>query len=435
MSSSAMTSAQNAELRDFVSNPVQTFIDDAQYLIKKGLNNSVSFIKEFNEFHKSRNCSTLQMLSRDLYDELIKVYNQYILGNGLFIKSLMKFPLNEYQSFCFNILTRNPQKYDNHWYTYISNYIFDKYDEDIKEIELEELKFIYAYYNEALSRRIKKLVGKVPKITPTFPENLDTKLIDSFIKIGENIKYQCKGFFDNELLYMLCGIAIVDGINRMKSGEFNTFYSLFKFVKSYLQLWQFNKIFEFKFGDNHNLVTHIKSKGNYVKRYKMCEKYFDWNNLTSDSKTKLKVDKLQDSVYIETKLTTQEITEIWSELETLFKKEDSEKDIYYVYLTSQLLTRSTCLSALIILNILYYTRYGKFIKTKKDEQLDWFAISVDREKFKEEFSNYVDFVYSGSKDPYVDVVTIESIPEISKMKVSDVLTYTHYYVASRMSKV
>lgn len=423
-------------------NHVQSFIDDAQYLIRKGLNNSVSFIKEFNEFHKSRNCSTLQMLSRDLYDELIKVYNQYILCNGLFIKSLMKFPLNEYQSFCFNILTRNPQKYDNHWYTYISNYIFDKYDEDIKEIELEELKFIYAYYNEALSRRIKKLVGKVPKITPTFPENLDPKLIDSFIKIGENVKYQCKGFFDNELLYMLCGIAIVDGINRMKSGEFNTFYSLFKFVKSYLQLWQFNKIFEFKFGENHNLVTYIKSKGNYVKRYKMCEKYFDLNNPSSDvadkaaccaSKTKLKVDKLQDSVYIETKLSTQEIAEIWSELENLFK-EGSEKDIYYVYLTSQLLTRSTCLSALIILNILYYCNKSngtevpealkkpKFVKTKKDEQLDWFAISVDREKFKEEFSNYT------------EEIIVESIPNIPKMKVSDVLTYTNYYVASRMSK-
>lgn len=405
-------------------NTVQTFIDDAQYLIRKGLNNSVSFIKEFNEFHKSRNCSTLQMLSKDLYDELIKVYNQYVLSNGLFIKSLMKFPLNEYQSFCFNILTRNPQKYDNHWYTYISNYIFDKYDEDIKEIELEELKFIYAYYNEALSRRIKKLVGKVPKITPEFTStNFDKSLIDSFIKIGENIKYQCKGFFDNELLYMLCGIAIVDGINRMKSGEFNTFYSLFKFVKSYLQLWQFNKIFEFKFGDNHNLVTHIKSKGNYVKRYKMCEKYFDQNSHNSSSKTKLKIDKLQDSVYIETKLTSQEITEIWSELENLFKLGSNELNIYYVYLTSQLLTRSTCLSALIILNILYYCRQNKFVKTKKDEQLDWFAISVDKEKFKEEFNNYT------------EEIVVESVPEINKMKVSDVLTYTHYYIASRMSKV
>lgn len=421
-----MSSLQENPVRNESSsaifNGVQSFIDDAQYLIRKGLNNSVSFIKEFNEFHKSRNCSTLQMLSRDLYDELIKVYNQYVLSNGLFIKSLMKFPLNEYQSFCFNILTRNPQKYDNHWYTYISNYIFDKYDEDIKEIELEELKFIYAYYNEALSRRIKKLVGKVPKITSTFPDNFNPSLIDTFIKIGENIKYQCKGFFDNELLYMLCGIAIVDGINRMKSGEFNTFYSLFKFVKSYLQLWQFNKIFEFKFGDNHNLVTHIKSKGNYVKRYKMCEKYFsDTKQNSNTSKTKLKVDKLQDSVYIETKLTTQEITEIWSELESLFKQGSKELDIYYVYLTSQLLTRSTCLSALIILNILYYCNKSKFVKTKKDEQLDWFAISVDREKFKEEFSNYA------------DEVVVDSIPNIPKMKVSDVLTYTHYYVASKMS--
>lgn len=403
--------------------PAQDIIDDAQYLIKKGVNNSVSFINEFNEFRKTRNFASLQQLSKDLFDELIKTYNQFILSNGLFIKSLFKFTFNEHQSFCFNILCRNPQKYQNHWYTYISNYIFGKYNEDIKEIELEDLKFIQSYYNESLSRKVKKYIGDVPKITLNETPNLDPKMFDLLIKIGENIKYDVKGFFDNELLYLLCGLCIVDGINRMRHKCFDSFYSLFKFVKSYLQLWQFNKIFEFKFGDSHNLVTHIKSKGNYVKRYKPCEKYFvDYTDVNT-VKTKYKVDKIQDSIYIETKLTKQEINDIWVTLETLFKDENrKEIDLYYFYVTSQLLTRSTCLSALIILNILWYKRYNKFIKIKKNEQLDWFAISVDLNKFKEDFNKYT------------DEVTFEEVPKIDKMKVSDVLNYTHTYIARSLNK-
>lgn len=406
-----------------IYNPAQEIIDDAQYLIKKGVNNSVSFINEFNEFRKSRNFNSLQQMSKDLFDELIKTYNQFILSNGLFVKSLFKFTFNEHQSFCFNILCRNPQKYQNHWYTYISNYIFGKYDDDIKEIELEDLKCIQSYYNESLSRKIKKYVGDIPKITanPDSP-NMDPKLVNSFIKIGENIKYDVKGFYDNELLYLLCGLCIVDGINRMRHKCFDSFYSLFKFVKSYLQLWQLNKIFEFKFGDSHNLVTHIKSKGNYVKRYKTCEKYFvDWTDKNT-SKTKYKVDKIQDTIYIETKLTKQEINDIWKTLETLYKEENKELDLYYFYVTSQLLTRSTCLSALIILNILWYNRHNKFIKTKKNEQLDWFAISVNVNEFKEQINKYT------------DEITIDDLPKIDKLKVSDVLNYTHYYIASRLNK-
>lgn len=404
-------------------NPAQDIIDDTQYLIKKGVNNSVSFINDFNEFRKSRNFGILQQISKDLFDELIKTYNQYILSNGLFVKSLFKFTFNEYQSFCFNILCRNPQKYQNHWYTYISNYIFGKYDEDIKEIELEDLKCIYSYYSESLSRKIKKYIGDVPKITLNNDQNVDPKLIDSFIKIGENIKYDVKGFFDNELLYLLCGICIVDGINRLRSNSFDSFYSLFKFVKSYLQLWQFNKIFEFKSGgEDHNLVTHIKAKGQYVKRYKPCLKYFENYSNSNNCKTKYKVDNIQDSIYIETKLSVQEINDIWKTLESLFKTENKELDLYYFYVTSQLLTRSTCLSALIILNILWYNRYNKFIKTKKNEQLDWYAISVDVNKFKEDFNKYT------------DEVTIENVPKIDKMKVSDVLSYTHFYIASKLNK-
>jgi hypothetical protein len=194
----------------------------------------------------------------------------------------------------------------------------------------------------------------------------------------------------------------------------------------YLQLWQFNKIFEFKFGDSHNLVTHIKSKGNYVKRYKPCEKYFEGWVDKNTSKTKYKVDKIQDTIYIETKLTNQEINDIWKSLEILYKKDYNELSLYYFYVTSQLLTRSSCLSALIILNILWYKRYNKFIKTKKDEQLDWYAISVDLFTFKEEVHKYTEEIT-------IEDLKIE-LPKIDKMKVSDVLNYTHHYIGSRLNR-
>lgn len=389
-------------------------MDDAGYLIYKGVNNSRNFIRIFNEFHKSRNFATLKIINPNMFDELIRVYNQYILGNGLFVKSLMKFGFNEYQSFCFNILTRNPQKYGNHWYTYISNYIFSKYNEDITSIELEELNDIRCYYSEQLSRRVKKLVKEPPKINKT---DIEIKDMNKLIKIGETIRYDCVGFYNNELLYLLSGLCINEGIKR----EFNSFYSLFKFVKSYLQLWQFNKIYEFRDGESHNLVTHIKCDGKYVKRYKGCRDYFEeYDFKNPPNKTKYIEDKNKDKVYIQTDLTTQEINDIWITLETLYK-DGKILDLYYFYVTSQLLTRSTCLSALIILQIMYYKKNNKFIKVRADDQLDWFAISKTLQQFKEQFNEITSEVELETSD--VDV-----------KKVGDILNYTHYYIASNLSR-
>lgn len=392
----------------------ELIIEDAKYLIKKAVNNSTEFLTIFEEFRKTRNFGTLSKINNDLFNELIKTYNQYILGNGLFVKRLFRFTFDEYQSFCFNILTRNPQQYTNHWYTYISNYIFSKFDENITAIQLEDLKFIDCYYSENLSRKIKKLITKPPKITLN---EQPIKDVDKLIKIGENIKYDCIGFYNNELLYLLCGLCINEGIKR----NFSSFNQLFKFVKSYLQLWQFNKIYELNQKEFH-LVTHIKHNGNYVKRYKSCQKYFsDYDHKTTNNKTKYIVDKNNDSIYIETNLSVQQINDTWKTLEQLFRDKDKLLDLYYYYVTSQLLTRSSCLSGLIILQILYYKQNNKFIRVNKDEQLDWYAISVDVNTFKENIWNYCSVVECECSD-------------IDCAKVSDVLNYTHHYIASNLSK-
>lgn len=395
----------------------QLIIDDANYIIKKGINNSPSFITVFEQFRKTRNFGALAKINNDLFNELIRIYNQYILGNGLFVKRFFRFTFDEYQSFCFNILTRNVQKYSNLWYTYISNYIFVRFDEDITSIQLEELKHIDCYYSENLPRKIKKTVTAPPKISLT---EIEIKDIDKLIKIGKSIKYNCKGFFNNELLYLLCGLCINEGIKRMKNNCFNAFSQLFKFVKSYLQLWQFNKVFELPQEEFH-LVTHIKHNGNYVKRYKLCQKYFDnYDTKNPPNKTKYIIDKNKDSIYIETNLNRQQINDTWVVLEELYKTNDI-LGLYYHYVTSQLLTRSSCLSGLIILQILYYNQHNKFIRTNNEEQLDWFAISVDVNTFKENVWNYC-----------TEFDT--ELSDVNCSKVSDILNYTHYYIASNLNR-
>ncbi|MBR1987787.1 MAG: hypothetical protein IKA36_01980 [Clostridia bacterium] len=397
----------------------QTILDDCNYLIGKAINNSKNFLSSFQEFTESRSFESLRIINPNLFEELIKQYNHYILGNGLFIKRLMRFPMNEYQSFCFNILTRNPQKYKNHWYTYISNYIFSKYDEDISSIRLEDLKNITNYYDGGLSKNIKKYITPPPTIDREIKNNI--KHMKDFIKIGECCKYDVKGFFDNELLYLLCGLCINEGIRR----EFKTFYGLFDFVKSYLQLWQFNKIFDsacFE-RENHNLVTHIKSGGHFVKRYRKCAKYFKHYGKHSgenEGHTKYIENENEGKIYIETKYNSTELNNIWKKLEELYGS-NQIIDLYYIYVTSQLLTRSSCLSALIILNILWYKQNKKFIQVNKDEQLDWLAISCGIEEFK------------STIDKYIHEVELNVI-DMGVNKVSDVLNYTHYYIAANLSK-
>ena len=195
-----------------------------------------------------------------------------------------------------------------------------------------------------------------------------------------------------------------------------------------MQLWQFNKVFEFN-QKEQNLVTHIKHNGKYVKRYKHCRDYFeDYDFKCNHCKTKYIEDKNKDSIYIETKLTKQEINDIWITLEQLYGeasakafKESKVFDLYYFYVTSQLLTRSSCLSALIILQILFYKQTNKFIKINPDEQLDWYAISVDNKKFNETIWDYC------------KEIELE-ISDVNCTKVSEILNYTHYYIASNLNK-
>lgn len=400
---------------------------DAMYLISKAINNSKNFIYEFEQFKSGRNFAVLSKTNPNLFEQLINEYNKHILSNGLFVRKFLQFPLNEYYSFVFNILTRKTNKYKNNWYNYIQNHIFDNYENDITSIELESLEDMYGYYSDMLPRLIKKHCKTINQNNyQTKPHDVNIKLIDEFVKIGECCKYDVKGFYDNELLYLLCGICIVDGINRITNKKINSFTELFNFVKSYLQLWQLNKVFyhaKISPDNETNLVTHIKSNGNYVKRYKDCLKYFTDYTQTKN-KTKYVIDEVEDKIYIQTNINPGECEDLLKTLDNLYF--DSKfVDIYYLYITNQILTRSSCLSALIILNILSYVNTKQFIKTNENEQLDWFAISCDIEKFRTEFN---------TKTTEVNIELGKELIDLKPMTVGDVLYYTHNYIAIQLSK-
>lgn len=400
---------------------------DAMYLISKAINNSKNFIYEFEQFKSGRNFSILSKTNPNLFEQLINEYNKYILSNGLFVRKFLQFPLNEYYSFVFNILTRKTNKYKNNWYNYIQNHIFDNYENDITSIKLESLEDMYGYYSDMLPRLIKKHCKTINQNNyQTKPHDVNIKLIDEFVKIGECCKYDVKGFYDNELLYLLCGICIVDGINRITNKKINSFTELFNFVKSYLQLWQLNKVFyhaKISPDNETNLVTHIKSNGNYVKRYKNCLKYFTDYNQTKN-KTKYVIDEVEDKIYIQTNINPGECEDLLKTLDKLYL--DSKfVDIYYLYITNQILTRSSCLSALIILNILSYINTKQFIKINPNEQLDWFAISCDIGKFRTEFN---------TKTTEVNIELAQELIDLKPMTVGDVLYYTHNYIAIQLNK-
>lgn len=401
------------------------------YLIGKAINNSKNFIYEFNQFKSGRNFGILSKTNPNLFEQLINEYNKYIISNGLFVRKILQFPLNEYYSFVFNILTRKTNKYKNNWYNYIQNHIFDNYDNDITSIELESLEDMHGYYSDMLPRLIKKHCKNINQNNYQEKQHdLNIKLIDNFVKIGECCKYNVKGFYDNELLYLLCGICIVDGINRINNKKISSFTELFNFVKSYLQLWQLNKIlYNAKISPDGetNLVTHIKSNGNYVKRYKDCMKYFTDYKPTKN-KTKYIIDEVEDKIYIATKITAKDCENLLATLDTLFKPNNKDIpliDIYYHYITNQILTRSSCLSALIILNILSYINTKQFIKINPNEQLDWFAISCDLEKFRTEYN---------TKITEIGIELTQELIDLKLMTVGDILYYTHTYIAIQLSK-
>ncbi len=417
---------------------IQTQIDILQKLYTK---NKYQYVVQFNEFINSKYAQMIKERDAKTIQNLINQYNRFCLYNGLLTNQHLNIPellnsthnnIDELNLFIYlvltnNITTENIQKLNNFHYKLILLNIYNNYNTPIEKYTLDKLSFAHDYYSDAISytskKEFKKEFNKTPQHLARPQMKIDPSIVPKLINIGEFIKYDCKYFYDSELLYLLCGLCVVNA----KNVDINSFDDLFNYIYGFLQLLPFNKVFKPTIFKNestpeYNLTTFIKNKNHYNHRYKMCEKYIitkPTDPLKDDdnaNKNRTKLIQTQSDIYIQTTIKLDEVDGIYAKLNELYQvymndsSIDNLMELYKQFVCNQLLTRSSCLFGLLMVNILQFLNNKPFIKPLKNEQLDWCAI-LNPDKINECY----------------ELVDMKVDFTLEKLRVGDVLCYSEYY--------
>lgn len=412
---------------------IQTQIDILQKLYAK---NKYQYVIQFNEFINSKFAQIIRERDKKTINNLINQYNRFCLYNGLItdqhlmindIINSTKNNIDELNLFIFLVLTNNInheniQKLNNFHYKLILLNIYNNYQTPIEKYTLDKFDFCHDYYSDSISytskKEFKKHFNSSPKLLARPQIKIDPTIIPKLIEIGEFMKYDCKYFYDSELLYLLCGLCIVNS----KNVDINSFDDLFNYIYGFLQLLPFNKVFKptiFKkeSAPEYNLTTFIKNKNHYNHRYKMCEKYITTNPKENENnKNRTKLIQTDSDIYIQTTMKLNEVDEIYAKLNELYQiymndtSIENLMELYKQFVCNQLLTRSSCLFGLLMINILQFINNKPFIKPLKDQQLDWCAI-LNPDKIN---------------DCY-ELVDLKVDFSIDKLLVGHVLCYSEFY--------
>lgn len=388
----------------------QNWVED---FAQKAMYNKTSTMEYFDSCKQTRE---YQMIP-----EVRKIVNTYFasfcfnngLWNRIFKEQLIEYLNDTQQTFLFTILKLKnipKDRYNQH----IQEYYFNNLETKISDFGgLEKLdiptksktSFIMAYYNQspAIFEKIKE-VKEMP--IPDKKEIMDDELsvnlikeIPKFIKLGQCLQFNVKGFVKNQLLYLLYGLALYYVVEKMKSKEYTTFESLVKDLKTFVQfnidtkcydVLSVEKVDNSKKDNYYNLITFLilGTKGNekqYNYRYKCAEKYFDLRdsdsmsyngNITEYKKFKDDGPNAEATSYktaITTEYTTKEdVLEKWEELEAEYTTNGITDKLIIKWFDSQLLTRSTCLIGCMLILL----KENKKIEFIKDEMPDWKSIGL-----------------------------------------------------------
>lgn len=341
------------------------------------------------------------------------MFASFCFNNGLWHRilkeGLIEFLNDTQQTFLFTILKLKnipKDRYNQH----IQEYYFKNLETKMKDFKgLEKIdiptksktSFVMAYYNQspAIFEKIKEVKEMpIPERKEIMDDELSIKLIKEipkFIKLGQCLQFNVKGFVKNQLLYLLYGLALY----YVKSQKFESFKDLISCLKSFIQFNLDTKCFnvldvekeEDKDKDNYyNLITFLilGTKGGekqYNYRYKCAEKYFDLRdsdsvafngNITEYKKFKDDGPEAEATSY-KTAITTEyktkdDVLEKWEELENDFKTNGISDNLIIKWFDSQLLTRSTCLIGCMLILL----KEDKKIEFIKNEMPDWKAIGM-----------------------------------------------------------
>lgn len=388
----------------------QNWVED---FAQKAMYNKTSSMEYFDSCKQTRE---YQMIP-----EVRKIVNTYFasfcfnngLWNRIFKEQLIEYLNDTQQTFLFTILKLKnipKDRYNQHIQEYYFNNLETKISDfgGLEKIDIptkSKTSFIMAYYNQspAIFEKIKE-VKEMP--IPDKKEIMDDELsvnlikeIPKFIKLGQCLQFNVKGFVKNQLLYLLYGLALYYVVEKMKSKEYTTFESLVKDLKTFVQfnidtkcydVLSVEKVDNSKKDNYYNLITFLilGTKGNekqYNYRYKCAEKYFDLRdsdsmsyngNITEYKKFKDDGPNAEATSYktaITTEYTTKEdVLEKWEELEAEYTTNGITDKLIIKWFDSQLLTRSTCLIGCMLILL----KENKKIEFIKDEMPDWKSIGL-----------------------------------------------------------
>lgn len=389
-----------------MSNFVEDFVKCCMYNKKKTM-------EYFDSCKQSR--------EYQMVPEVRKIINTYFatfcfnngLWNRIFKEQLLEYLNDIQQTFLFTVLKLKnipKDRYNQH----IQEYYFKNLETKISDFGgLEKIdiptksktSFIMAYYNQspAIFEKIKE-VKEMP--IPDKKEIMDDELsvnlikeIPKFIKLGQCLQFNVKGFVKNQLLYLLYGLALYYVMENLKFCQYPTFESLIKDLKTFVQfnidtkcydVLSVEKVDNSKKDNYYNLITFLilGTKGNekqYNYRYKCAEKYFDLRdsdsvsyngNITEYKKFKDDGPNAEATSYktaITTEYSTKEdVLEKWEELESEYTTNGITDKLIVKWFDSQLLTRSTCLIGCMLILL----KEMKKIEFIKDEMPDWKSIGL-----------------------------------------------------------
>ena len=359
------------------------FVED---FVKHCMFNNTDTMEYYEEIQETREYGAVPEIRKIIDNN----FNDFCFNNGLWNRinpAELKDDENIMLWDLWNLETLNVK---NRYRSKILNYYFSHLKDKISDIKFEDIKDfnVNDYYGRvpAIYKDIEKSKVVMPDLVKLQPQDLELiPYTSEFINIGKSIQFNIEGFPQNQTLYLLIGMCIVD-ILKKGINNFKEFKELINHIKSYVQLNLksicFNTCDLEKSNSSpsdkfYNLVTYLTfeedklvSKHNFNYRYAPAYKYFE-NYVYGSKHTKYVKEDNGKSYIITEYATKEEVEKIWEKLEEEFKLFGLSDKLIEMWFDGQLLTRSTCLIGCILI-ILSHSSKIEFLK---DEMPDWKSIS------------------------------------------------------------
>ena len=210
------------------------FVED---FVKHSMYNKVDTMEYYDEIQETREYQSLPEIRKIIDNN----FQDFCVNNGLWNRvDLKEFISSDENKMLWGLWYVEAQQLKNRYRQHILNYYFKNLDKQVKDVQLENIKDFNPsdYYS-----RQPPIFKDIPKVEVKIPEDYKIKPSDlelipyttEFIRIGKSIQFNVEGFPQNQTLYLLMGMCIVD-ILKKGINNFKNFKELINHIKAYVQL-------------------------------------------------------------------------------------------------------------------------------------------------------------------------------------------------------